>query len=135
VIGIVGAIGLLLLEPLSREFVKAGTLDSSYFQTLGVLLLAGHELCAPLAGKLAWCIGALMYYYIFYQSKLIPRWLSGWGFVGIILAIAASIPFMIHLTNSYSTMDTVLHLPIALQEMVLAVWLTGKGFNSTAIAS
>jgi hypothetical protein len=132
---IVGVIILLLLLTLSQEFVKAGAPGSSYFQTTGVLLLAGNAWVNNVAVLLAWCIGALMYYYIFYQTKLIPRWLSGWGLVGATLTIVASMLVMFRLISPMGTIQVVLNLPIALQEMVMAVWLIVKGFNPSAIAS
>ena len=135
VLYIVSVIGLILLLTLSEEFVKAGTPDSSYFQTLGVLLLAGYNWVGNVPLLLTWCLGALMYYYIFYQTKLIPRWLSGWGIIGIILCMVASLLVMFRLLDPLSTIQVVFNLPILLQEMVLAVWLIVKGFNPSAIAS
>jgi hypothetical protein len=76
-----------------------------------------------------------MYYYIFYQSKLIPRWLSGWGFVGVTLGLAAGLLVLFRVTSSLSTLQVVLNIPIGVNEMVLAVWLIVKGLNSSAIAS
>jgi len=134
VLYIVGVIGVLSLFTLSQEFVKAGAPISSYFQTSGVLLLAGYD-WANLTAVLAFYLGALMYYYIFYQSKLIPRWLSGWGLVGATLGIVASMLVMFGFISYMSTIQVVLNLPIGVQEMVLAVWLIVKGFNSSAIAS
>jgi uncharacterized protein DUF4386 len=134
VLYIVGVIGVLSLFTLSQEFVKAGAPVSSYFQTSGVLLLAVSN-WANLTGVLAFYLGALMYYAIFYQSKLIPRWLSGWGFVGATLGIVASMLVMFHFISYMSTIQVVLNLPIGVQEMVLAVWLIVKGFNTSAIAS
>lgn len=131
-LGIVGVVGLILLLTLSQEFVKAGAPGSSYFQTLGVLVIAGRDWVNNVAMILAWCIGALMYYSIFYQSKLIPRWLSGWGLVGITLTIVASMLVMFRLIGPFSTTQGIMNLPIALQEMVLAVWLITKGFNQQA---
>jgi len=131
---IVGVIGLLLLLTLSQEFVKAGALKPSYFQTLGALLLSVRD-WVLLTGTLAWCIGALMYYYIFYQTKLIPQWLSGWGFVGITLAIGANMLVMFRLTNPMSTIQTVLNIPIFFNEVVLALWLIVKGFNPSVVVS
>jgi hypothetical protein len=70
-----------------------------------------------------------MYYYIFYQSKLIPRWLSGLGIIGGILWLAGTLLTMFGFIDLYSTFQVVLFLPIALQEMILAVWLIVKGFQ------
>jgi len=132
---IVGIIGLLLLLTLSQEFVKAGVSGSSYFQTLGTLLLAVRDWVGFVFAVIAFCLGALMYYYVFYQSRLIPRWLSGWGFIGAALCMVAGMLVMFHLIIPVSTIHIILNLPIALQEMVLAVWLIVKGFNPSAFAS
>jgi hypothetical protein len=84
----VGVICVLSLVTVSQEFVLAGAPDGSYFQTLGELLLAGYTISqAVVPGVFAFSLGALMYYYIFYQSKLVPRWLSVWGLVGVTLGI------------------------------------------------
>jgi hypothetical protein len=77
-----------------------------------------------------------MYYYVFYQSKLIPRWLSGWGLIGAVLMILACVLTVVDgQPFSISGMLMLLAAPIAVQEMVLAVWLIVKGFNPTVIAS
>ncbi len=76
-----------------------------------------------------------MYYCIFYQTRLIPRWLSGWGLTGAALCMVAGLLVMLGLIIPVSTIHIVLNLPIAVQEMVLAVWLIVKGFNPSVIAS
>ena len=130
---IVSVISLLLLLTLSQEFVKSGAPDVPYFQTLGTLLLAAHD-WAFLLGLTVFSLGSLVLNYILYQSKLIPRWLSGWGFIGAALTLAASLIPQLGYSLS-SSIDTLMNSPIALQEMVFAVWLIIKGFNSSAIAS
>lgn len=132
---IVGVIGIISLLTLSQEFVKAGAPASSYFQTLGAVLLAGYNWVGNVGALLAFCLGALMYYYVFYQTKLIPRWLSVWGLVGATLCMVAGLLVMFRLIGPMSTFQVVLALPIAVQEMVLAVWLIVKGFNSSPITS
>jgi hypothetical protein len=85
-------------------------------------------------GVFAFSLGALMYYWIFYQSKLVPRWLSVWGLIGVTLGIANGLYDMFGgITNE--TISMVLDLPIFVQEMVLALWLIVKGFNVSAMAA
>src|SRR4030042_5495051 len=131
---IVLAISWLFLIPVSQEYVKAGTPDASYFQTLGAVLLKGHELIGPVQ-TIVFCLGALIFYYLLYQTNLIPRWLSGWGLLAIIPYLAAGLLVLFGFFGPLSTREIVLEFPLALQEMVMAVWLIVKGFTPSALAS
>ncbi|GAI06871.1 unnamed protein product [marine sediment metagenome] len=131
---IIAAIILLSLLTLSQEFVKAGAPDASYFQGLGTLLLAGREWIVAAGVTLPFSLGALMFYYLWYQSKLIPRFISVWGLIGGVLYLAAGLLGMFGIT-SFSTISLSLEMPLAVNEMFLAVWLIVKGFNPSAIAS
>ena len=124
----------LFLLILSREYVAAGVPDASNFQTLGAVFLKGSDSISSIVG-IVFSLGALMLYYVFYQSKLIPRWISIWGFIAIILGLATCVLIIFHLQSPSSTINTVMNLPILLQEMVMAIWLIVKGFNQSAIAS
>jgi hypothetical protein len=130
---IVAALGLVSLLSLSQEYVKAGAPAASDFQILGTLILAGRNWAGFGFAVISFCLGALMYYYVFFQSKLIPRWLSGWGLIAIALLLAMALFVMFGAQPSGTTL--LLAVPIAVQEMVLAVWLIVKGFNPSAIAS
>lgn len=125
---IIGVIILLLLLRLSHEFAEVGTLDVSYFQTLGGLLQAGRDLVNHVATTLAFVLAMLLFNCIFYQTKLVPRWLSVWGLIGSTLSILASLLFMIRFIGLDATY-MMLNVPIALQQLVLAIWLIVKGFN------
>jgi hypothetical protein len=135
VIDIVGALGYVALLALSQEFVKAGAPGSSYFQTADVLINVSAVWLRDVAMLLTWCIGALMYYSVFYQYRLVPRWLSVWGLVGITLTIISCLLVMFHLIPPAGTIQVILSLPIMVQEMVLAVWLMVKGVNPSAVGS
>ncbi len=87
---------------------------------------------AALLAVFAFCLGGFMYYFVLFQSRLIPRWLSGFGIVAIILMLAACVLALF--SGNRITSYIPLAAPIALQEMVLAVWLIVKGFNPKAIA-
>ena len=125
---VVIAISLLLLLTLSREFVERGAPVDSYFQASGALLLALKD-WAGVPEQFPFGLGVLILNYALYQSELIPRWLSGWGLVGGALILAMGFLRMFGHSVFF------LAIPIILNEMVLAVWLIVKGFNSYAIAS
>ena len=127
---IVNIITILTLFTLSQEFVKAGAPDASYFQTLGTLLLAAGDWAYLFGFGLAFILSALILNFVLYKSKLIPRWLSVWGLIGAVLVWVYYLlqPFSINLVE-------ILFIPIAVQEMVFAVWLIVKGFNPSAIDS
>jgi hypothetical protein len=132
---ILGVTSVLLLLALSQEFVKAGTPDPSYFQTLGGLLRIGRDLVNHVAMPLALSVSGLTFYFLLYQTKFVPRWLSVWGLIATTLAILATLLVMFGLIEIITLIYIILALPTALQEMVLAVWLIVKGFNPSTIAS
>jgi len=113
----------LMLIALGQEYFNAGMSDTANFQTLGaVLLQAGVAITQNLA--LEYSPGALTISNHFTKSRLIPGWLSWWGFIGGILYLTAG------LTDLFGIDLGVLIFPLALQEMVMAVWLIVKGFNN-----
>ena len=125
---IVGAIGALLLLTLSREYV-AGASDASHFQILATLLLAKRDWYLLVGPVIVFSLNALILNYLFYQTSLVPRFLSVWGLIGAPLVLAAGLLVMFGVTPLVSTIVILLVLPIALNEMVLAVWLIVNGFN------
>ncbi|MRS05493.1 DUF4386 domain-containing protein, partial [bacterium] len=80
---VVGALLYVFLLALSQEFVKAGAPASSYFQTADAVINVAIGWERDAAILLTFGIGALMYYAVFYQYRLVPRWLTVWGLVGI----------------------------------------------------
>ena len=119
--------------PLSREFVAAGAPTASHFQTGGHMLQTTSDLALTLAQSV-FAVGAVMLYYLLLQSRLVPRWLSLWGLVAAPLFLIASLSFL-WTGDTNSTMANVLFVPLAVQEMVLAVWLIVKGFDAAVLAS
>jgi hypothetical protein len=130
---LVGALCLLSLVPLGGEYVQAGGQDAAYFHTLGALVLTAHDLAAFVLAVLAFCLGGLMYYAVFYHARLVPRWLSIWGLIALVLLCAATLATLFN-GEPYTISGglIILALPLAVQELVLAVWLIARGFNTSA---
>lgn len=133
-IGFVAISSRLLLLTLSQEYIKVGNSVVSNFHNLGTLLLAGYD-WTFLIMLIVFCLGALMFYYILYHSRLVPRIISVWGLIGAIMALAAFLLKMFGLISNGSMISNLLVFPIAVNEMVLAVWLIIKGFHSPSVTT
>lgn len=131
---ILGVVGLLALISLSQGYV-AGAINDSY-EPLSSLLLALHSWALLLGTVVIFGIGSITLNYVLYKSKLVPRWLSIWGLIGAVFIILYGFIGLIGLKpDVLSSNLTFLAIPIAVQEMVFAVWLIVKGFNPSVIAS
>ena len=128
---VVGLVCLLSLVTTGQQFTSALAADRASLQAIGNLLVSMRDNAALLA-VFAFCLGVFMYYYLLFQSRLIPRWLSGFGIVAIILMLVACVLALF--SGNRITSYIPLAAPILLQEMVLAVWLIVKGFNPSVIA-
>jgi hypothetical protein len=132
---VASAVGFVALLAVSQEFVKAGSPPDSFFQPAGAAIKAVNDWVGNIGYAPAFAIGASIYYMVFYRTRLVPRWLSAWGLVGLALMLASSFAVVFGLLDSASPVVPLLTLPILLQELVLAAWLIVKGFNQSALAS
>ena len=118
---------LLSILALSQEFTNLVTPDVLFFQTSGTLLLTVREQISILV-DFSFPIGAFIFNYLLYKTKRIPRWISILGLIGGALWFITT-PF--RLFGFSPELIDILALPIAAQEMILAIWLIIKGFNSS----
>ncbi len=132
---LIGTLSLLMLLALGQDYVAAGSPDSSSWSASADMLLAARDWVFGFVAMVPFHLGALLYYYLLFRSRLIPRWLSGWGLVGAGLGLVATVYAGFTQDFGFSTVNTVLNIPIGVQEMVLAVWLIAKGFNASAVRS
>ncbi|MBX7237744.1 MAG: DUF4386 domain-containing protein [Caldilineales bacterium] len=126
---LVGKVSLLSLLTLGQQFRAAGAAERPALEAVGNLLVSVYD-HAGLVAVFSFCLGAYMYYTLLFQARLIPRWLSGFGVVAITLLLTACVLalFSGNLITSYIPLAA----PIAVQEIILGVWLIAKGFNPSA---
>lgn len=129
----VGVISVLSLLTLSQEFVAAGAPEPSSFHSSGIILKAIHDWTFMLGPLFMLGINTVMYSYIFYKTKLVPRFISILGMTGAACVFICSLFVMFGVFPQISFWGAVLAVPVAANEMILAVWLLVKGFNENAI--
>lgn len=131
----IGVISVLSLLTLSQSFAAAGAPDTASYQASGALLKAVHDWTFMLGPNFMLGINTMMYSYIFYKTRLVPRFISILGMTGAALVFIAALFEMFGVFPQLSVWGAILSLPVAANEMILAVWLIVKGFNKSALAS
>ena len=78
-------------------------------------------------------IGSCLLNYVLWSARLVPRVIAGWGIFGAALLLVGSLlnSFGVLASVPAGVLEAVLSAPIAVQEMVLAVWLIAKGVTET----
>ena len=132
VIIIAAVISPLTLIALSQQYLTAGASEAAFFQSLANSFLVVRAHLVGLLLAIFFSLGALLFYYLLYQSNLVPRFISVWGFIAAALVLTWNLLETFGISISWGM---VLALPIILNEIFLGIWLIGKGFNSSAIAS
>ena len=135
----------ILMFPLFRPYNKKASFWYIVFRDIegglmiiaGILFLSHSTLLLEIRDGIyvghayIFAVAALIFYYLLYQSKLIPRWISVWGVIAAILLILVNLLEVMGIIPALM----ILYLPIILNEIVLAIWLMVKGFNPSAIVS
>jgi hypothetical protein len=137
-----GAIGYAALRTIEGGFVllatstavvavslaESGSLDPAGGGTLD-LLLTSREWAYFTGTMLVFSVSAVVLNALLLATRLVPRWLSGWGLVGGLLLLMRAVLELYGLEASLG-LQFLWAAPIALQEMVFAVWLIVRGFDT-----
>ena len=135
----------ILMFPLFRPYNKKASfwyivsrsIEGGLMIIAGILFLSYSTLLLEIRDGIyvghayIFAVAALIFYYLLYQSNLIPRWISVWGVIAAILLILVNLLEVMGIVSA----SMILYLPIILNEIVLAIWLMVKGFNPSAIVS
>jgi len=116
ILPLLGVVGWLLLVALSRQPGTAA-------EPIAEAVKLGNGVLWEQLNAIPFVLGALMFYSLLFASKLLPRWLSFWGLAGAALYLGAPMARM------FGRDLDLLMGPLALQEMVMAIWLIVKGFE------
>ncbi|MCL2164865.1 MAG: DUF4386 domain-containing protein [Oscillospiraceae bacterium] len=122
---IIRFICFLSLASLSTDYI-AGAQTATSLLSLGALM--NSILKMPMA-EFAFGCGALVFYYALLKYKLVPRWIPALGVIAIVLHIASAILVLLGLQEHFDTGSLIMNLPIAIQEMVMAIWFIVNGFH------
>ena len=132
---VLAEINLLLQINVSQGYLNPESGDGAFFQNLSSSILSWNGWAFSFY-LLFFTSGALLLYAALYQSRLVPRLISGWGFLAAALLLAGTVLQMLEVQIIPQSMfELVFAVPIAANEMVLAGWLIVKGFNRSAIAA
>jgi hypothetical protein len=134
---IVGVIFAMMLIPLSQEFIKAGATNVTSFQAIGSVLKQGGSWMLNTMQLISLGLGGIILTSMLYQTKLVPRFISVFGFIGYALLLPGFILALFGLVDpTPGGPGTFLALPAAFFEIILMpIWLFVKGFNTSFIST
>ncbi len=123
----VGALSLLSLVPLADR-LENGQVTGDVARTLASLAVDSNEM-AYQVGQAGLAFGAVFLCVLLYRTRLVPRFLAGWGVAGYVIhfAGAGAEIFGVHVS-------LVLLVPGGLFELALGIWLLVRGFDRTTYA-
>lgn len=122
-------LGMLTMAALGAEYVATGS-ESVALQSMGHVLYEWQSFTGHV-GSFMFILGALFLYVSFYRTRLIPRWLTIWGLIGVV-------PYWLNAALHILNVDTgglglLSNIPLAIQEVIMGLWLVFAGFNKDAI--
>jgi len=132
---LIGIILLPIFILLSQKYSTVSPSDITIYESAGDVLRLLRDLTNHLGVILATGLGNILLYLILYKEKLVPKWLSLWGFLSNTLIMAASFLIIFQLIEVVSIEYGMMSIPLVLQEIVLAIWLIIKGLNLKPITN
>lgn len=128
IIILLGVVSVLSLLTLSHFYVISTNPDVAIYNAVGIIAKAFHDWTFLLGPKFLLGINTFIYSYVFYKTKLVPKQLSILGMTGAGLVFIVSLLEMFGIVAALSVTEILFAFPVAIYEMILAVWLITKGF-------
>ena len=105
---------------ISLEYVR--TNQPEFLLTLGNLALESMDFVGDTLHVLVFGIGGILFYYLLYQSRVVPRWLSLWGLITIFLPLAGTLAVIFG-----TQLPFIIFLPYVPFEPAIGIWVLLKG--------
>jgi hypothetical protein len=105
---------------ISQEYAAAG--EPVYLQTMANLALESMNFVGDTLHMLAFCLGAILFYYLLYRSVVVPRWLSLWGLITMFPLLVGTLSAVFGYDLPFA-----IYLPYVPYEFVIGLWILVKG--------
>ena len=105
---------------ISQEFISAGQPEN--LLAFGNLAIEAMDFVGDTLHMLAFCPGAILFYYLLYKSSVVPRWLSLWGLITILPLLAGTLTAVFGIDLPF-----ILFVPYVPFEFVIGLWILVKG--------
>ncbi|MBN2413346.1 DUF4386 domain-containing protein [candidate division KSB1 bacterium] len=125
----VSRIGSIALIPLSLEFANAGAPEPSHYQTLGEFLYYGVDKAGYNIHGMFFCLGGILWYYLFFKSRYIPRVLSVWGLVTVCPILLYGLLTLYDRNLATVIPMMIIGAPYIVFEALIGPWLMIKGIS------
>jgi hypothetical protein len=107
---------------ISQESVIAG--HPAYLQSLGNLTFETMHFGFSALAMLAFCLGAILFYYLLDKSRIVPRVLSFWGLITVFPCLIGTLSAIFGYQVPFFV-----YIPYAPFEFVIGVWILVKGIK------
>jgi len=131
-LSILGSVKAASLIDLSHDFLDAGSPVGSYFDTLGNMILADRHWAMEML-TVFFILSALIFYFLLYRTEIVPRYISLWGIIAIILLTTMNV--IVNLGINIGMIGLFFALPIMANEFFIAFWLMIKGVDTSQLSS
>lgn len=104
----------------SQEFAAAGQPADLLF--LGQVVYEAMEFVGGTLHMLAFCLGAILFYFLLDKARIVPRWMSLWGQITVFPMLVGTVAQIFGYTIPF-----VLYVPYVPFELAIGLWILVKG--------
>jgi len=110
---------------IGQEYVSAG--QPAILQTFGNLAFDSMEFVGSTLHMLAFCLGAILFYYLLDKSRVVPRALSLWGLIAVFPMLIGTVTQIFGYTIPF-----IFYVPYVPFEFAIGVWILIKGIKDSS---